>query len=548
LRDLSPSEIQNVSKTIDHLTKKKDVLAMCAYGSQVAGYATKSSDYDVILVLKPFTQRIRYFYLKGEAECSVLVVDPRSIENDCKKSTYGEFVSGRLLNVYSPIIGEEFLRENEVAYKKRVVIEGLSEAVADHSQFAFEINFPLRYFLFEKLRKRATIYPPVVYSYSKTYGGGLLQGNLAASLVGFRKAAEELQRENVVIFDQDSDTIKIVPNNFHGGFSARIEAAASFTSKSLKQYAIHGYAGRVRPKVVGREVISKISRSRKTGKLPEMIRNAKNEWSIPNGKLFVSSKDWLKDLIEFLGLDEKSCQVTKSSMGEIYTAAGFYTLEDRNGRSFSIAIKRFKDIKGMKWGVLNLWSLKNANFTVNPSERLYREYRASRELRRFGLSTPEFIAVFLAQKMSVTKFIRGRDLSKIESVYLDGASEELAPIFAFGRDLAVMHNNGYCMGDTKPSNAIHCEDDSKIYFVDLEQALPEGNKTWDLAEFIYYSVRFTLREDRARKLVASFVQGYQSRSEDSRVLEEAADLRYRAPFQPFIAPNVLNALRRDLKK
>lgn len=238
---------------------------MGVYGSQVAGYATKSSDYDVILVLKPFSQRIKYFYLKWEADCSVLVVDPRAIENDCKKSTFGEFVAGRLLNVYLPVVGEEFLRENEVAYKKRVIVEGLSEAVADHSQFAFEINFPLKYFLFEKLRKRAAIYPPVVYSYSKTYGDDLLQENLAASMVGFRKAAEELQSENVITFDQDSDAIKIVPNIFHGGFSARIEAAASFTSKSLKQYAIHGYAGRISPNVVGREVISKISRSRKTG-------------------------------------------------------------------------------------------------------------------------------------------------------------------------------------------------------------------------------------------------------------------------------------------
>jgi tRNA A-37 threonylcarbamoyl transferase component Bud32 len=548
LRDLSPSEIENVSKTIEHLTLKKEIIAMCAYGSQVASYATKSSDYDVMLVMKPFTQRIKYFYLKGEADCSVLVVDPKALENDCRKSTFGEFVSGRLLNVYSPITGKSYLRENEVAYKKRVIIEGLSEAVANYSQFACEIIFPLRYFLFEKLRKRAAIYPPVVYSYSKTYSDELLGENLEASLEGFKKAAERLQAENVISFDRESDNIRLLPKNFHGGFSAKVEAAASFTSKSLKQYAVHGYAGRVRPDVVGREVMSKISRSRRTGKLPDRIKSPEKEWSIPSGKLFVSSKDWLKDLIEHLGLDEKSCRVSKSSIGEISNAAGIYNLEDNQGKHFSIAVKRFKDVKGMKWGVLNLWSLKNANFIVNPAERLFREYRASHELRRFGLSTPEFIAVFLSQGMGVTKFVRGPDLSKIESAYLDGRSEELDPIFAFGRDLAIMHNRGYCMGDTKPSNAIHCIDDSKIYFVDLEQSHPEGNRTWDLAEFIYYSVRFTLREDRARKLVASFVQGYLSKGSDPRIVQETAALRYRAPFQPFIAPNVLNALKQDLQK
>ena len=97
---------------------------MCAYGSQVAGYASKDSDYDLILVIRPFKQRIRYYYLKGEVECSALVVDPKGLENDCAKSTFGEFVAGRLLNPYAPIAGEKFLEENEAHYKKRVIVEG----------------------------------------------------------------------------------------------------------------------------------------------------------------------------------------------------------------------------------------------------------------------------------------------------------------------------------------------------------------------------------------------------------------------------------------
>jgi hypothetical protein len=31
------------------------------------------------------------------------------------------------------------------------------------------------------------------------------------------------------------------------------------------------------------------------------------------------------------------------------------------------------------------------------------------------------------------------------------------------------------------------------------------------------------------------------------VVESAGDLRYRMPFQAFIAPNVMSALRRDLR-
>jgi len=528
------------------LAKEKEVISLAAYGSQVAGYATPNSDYDLILVKKPFYQRIKYYYLKGDVDCAVLVVHPRTLENDCRKSSLGEFVSGRLLNPFFPISGEDFLKELEIAYKKRVIIEGLSQAYAEYAQFASEIVFPLSYFLFQKLKKRAAIYPPVVYSYSKTYSGELCEENLSNSLQGFKPAAHELQREKIVSFEQATNEIKISPNNFHGGLSARLGAAASFTSKSLRQYAIHGYAGRVYPNVVGREVISKISRSRKSGKLPEKIRNPKSEWRLPEGKLFISSEDWLEDLSELVGVGE-DYKVTENSLGELYTTAGFFTLESRDHKStVTIAVKRYKDMKGMKWGVLSFWSLKNAQFTANPTERLCREYRGSRELRSFGLATPEVIAVFLRQRMIVTRFVTGKDLSKIETDFLEGHSEDITPLYDFGKDLAIMHNHGYCMGDTKPSNAILSDEDSRIYFTDLEQSHPGGNKTWDVAEFIYYSVRFTLKEDRARKLVNSFVQGYLSESEDPSVLESTATLRYTAPFQAFIAPNVLNAVKRDL--
>jgi tRNA A-37 threonylcarbamoyl transferase component Bud32/predicted nucleotidyltransferase len=551
LRNLSTSEIEAISKTIAHLLKKREMIAMCAYGSQVAGYATGDSDYDIILVLKPFAQRIKYYYLHGEVDCSALVVDSRTIENDCKKSTFGEFVAGRLLNVYSSVSGGEFLKKNEVEFKKRVIIEGLSDAVVDYVQFACEINFPLSYFLFEKLKKRAAIYPPVIYSYSKTYGDELVSSNLPVALNGFREAAAELEREQVISFDEKSEIVHILPwkVGFHGGVSGRIGAAASYTSNSLRQYAIHGYAGRVSPGVVRREVISKISRSRKSSRLPDRIRNPRNEWTIPQSKLFVSSTNWLKDLTEYLGMDEATCEVTKSSLGEFYTTAGFYTLRDPSRKKdFSIAVKRFKDIRGMKWGVLSLWSLKSTDFTVNPTERLYREFRASRILRGFGLATPEIIAVFFPQKLTVSNFIAGTDLSKVEASYLDGKSEELSPIFSFGRDLAIMHNSDYCMGDTKPSNLIFSDEESRIYFTDLEQSHPDGNKTWDLAEFIYYSVRFTLKEERARKLISAFIQGYLEKTENTKALEDAGALRYRAPFQAFIAPNVMSAVRQDLKK
>jgi hypothetical protein len=100
----------------------------------------------------------------------------------------------------------------------------------------------------------------------------------------------------------------------------------------------------------------------------------------------------------------------------------------------------------------------------------------------------------------------------------------------------------------EPDGGLTSDKKRRICLVDLEQCTDDGgNKTWDLAEFIYYSVRFTLKEERARRLVAKFVQGYLEDTEDQRIVEGVGALRYRAPFQAFIAPNVMSALRRDLE-
>ena len=60
MRNLSSLEVSAIKSTVESIKAKREVVALLAYGSQVAGYTTKESDYDVVLVLKPFTQRIRF--------------------------------------------------------------------------------------------------------------------------------------------------------------------------------------------------------------------------------------------------------------------------------------------------------------------------------------------------------------------------------------------------------------------------------------------------------------------------------------------------------
>ncbi len=545
MRLLNESEKLKIEKTISPLLGDRRAEAAFVYGSKIAGYSREESDYDVIVILSRFLQRIKYYYLKEEVECSALAVDLRSFENDCSKSSLGEFVSGRLLNPYEALWNPNLIRDNEIAYKKRVILEGLEIAHAENGSFAEELEFGLPYFLFEKLRRRAAIYPPVVYSYAQTYSEKLLAKNSDAALSGFREAAKQLHAEGAIEFLESENKVKIKADKFKGGLSAKLSVTVSYTARGLRQYAVHGYAGRVGLDVIGHEVASKLARSKDHNGLPEFITSPKLFWTLPGVKLFLETSDWTSDLLSFLGMEKESTKITNMGLGEIYSSARFLTFQD-NKRTLSFAVKRYNDVKGMKWGLLNIWTLRNTSFTIGAMDRLRREYRAIRQFGKMGLATPVVLAVFLSERMLVSRFVSGKDLSKVQSDYLNEKSEDLSPLSEFGKVLASLHRNGFCMGDTKPSNAVVSDQDGRVYLTDLEQAHEKGNPVWDIAEFVYYSVRFTLKEDKARKLVSSFVEGYLSAGGSKEVIRRSASFRYRAPFQAFIAPNVLNSVLQDL--
>jgi len=108
-----------------------------------------------------------------------------------------------------------------------------------------------------------------------------------------------------------------------------------------------------------------------------------------------------------------------------------------------------------------------------------------------------------------------------------------------------VHKKGYTIGDTKPSNTLYS--DSKLYLTDLEQAMEGGDPSWDIAEFIYYSIKLTSPSQRLKEFIEAFKEGYLSVGERS-VLVEAASLKYLKPFQPIILPNVVKMIREELVK
>ncbi|MFQ6134836.1 MAG: nucleotidyltransferase domain-containing protein, partial [Nitrososphaerales archaeon] len=381
---LSEAEKESLLKIAEEISAENKMVGVATYGSRVAGYASEDSDYDIIVVLDGYRPGVRYKYITGEVDAAALIVDKDALLRDAEKASLGEFVAGRLLNIYEPLTGEDFFREVEYKIKRRVVVEALKEIEASLGEFAQEIIIPVEYFLFDKLKKRATIYPPVLYSYSKTYGEDLGRENTGASCEGFLEALKELEDEGLVTLEGGVVRVRDVVSK---RWMAKLSEMAEYTRRGLTQYAVHGYAGRVGLNIVSREVRSKISRARKGYEVPEVIRHPKKLWRLDEGLLIVDEDDWFGRFIDHLKIG-RDAETTKDSRGEIYSVSKIYSVSDRE-RVVRFAVKKFADLKAVKWVVLNIWALLSKRFDMSPMSRLHREYSALKRLRELGLNTPK---------------------------------------------------------------------------------------------------------------------------------------------------------------
>ncbi|MCP8322517.1 MAG: hypothetical protein H3Z52_16495, partial [archaeon] len=444
---LKEKEKSLIIEALEEITKGKEISAICAYGSRIAGYAREDSDYDVIVAIKNYKPKIRYSYIRKEIDLAALIVDSKSLIKDAEEASLGEFVAGRLLNVYETLLGGDFIKDVEIKLKRRVTFEILNEVALTYGNLSTEFIMPIKYILFEKLKKRASLYPVALYSYVKTYTDALGKENLSATLRGFLTPLREMESYGWISL-LDEEYLRIKDEYFKLRKNGKIKAALSHTKRGVVSYAVHGYAGRVGLNVIKREVLSKIGRSKEINNVPEEMEHSKNLWRIDEGLLIVDGDDWPWQVASYLGLS-KNTKITQISQKELYEALKVCMLEDGD-KKITIAVKNFKNIRSLKWAFLNLWALPTKWFEMSPLTRLGREYVAMRKLRETGLNTPKIISIVLNKRILVTSFIEGINLGKIIKDILDGRDVDKSPISMYGESIGYAHKHCYSLGDTKP--------------------------------------------------------------------------------------------------
>ncbi|MBC7130283.1 hypothetical protein H5T51_03540 [Candidatus Bathyarchaeota archaeon] len=212
--------------------------------------------------------------------------------------------------------------------------------------------------------------------------------------------------------------------------------------------------------------------------------------------------------------------------------------------------KSFRDWAGFKWFPLSLWTMGTKTFTLLGKSRLERECAINRLLYSNGFPVPRLLGVNAQERLVFMEYVEGESLEKIVKLIMNPESSEdevkrcVAIIFKVGETMAKIHSLNITLGDTKPENMLLAKD-GKIYFLDLEQASRRGDKSWDIAEFLYYSGHYAspfYGIKRARLLAEAFIKGYLSTGGDLNTVKAAGKPKYARVFSLFTIPTVIIAI------
>jgi len=266
----------------------------------------------------------------------------------------------------------------------------------------------------------------------------------------------------------------------------------------------------------------------------------------PLGPVPLSDKTTIEEFVRKTVPDACVSNVETTEIGGVLNSVYLLTIQ-KNHEQQRVVVKKFKDWVGFKWFPLAFWALGTKSFAVLGRSRLEREYALNQFLQSQGVPVPRILHISPHESLIFQEFVEGENLVEaIKQVIAEGreAHKELELIRKVGKRIAEAHRVGVALGDCKPENFV-VSSDGELWLLDLEQASRDGNQTWDVAEFLYYSGHFVppLASAAPAELIANaFVDGYLEAGGKRETIRKAASPRYTKVFSIFTQPHVILAI------
>jgi tRNA A-37 threonylcarbamoyl transferase component Bud32/predicted nucleotidyltransferase len=554
MSNISSEHLKIIDNCVNKIAKNNKIVGVCLYGSKVAGYSRPNSDFDIIVVLENYSFIVKYVYLKeSKIEVSALLVDRQSLEKDAKTAFLGEFVVGRLLHIYHPILNPDLFKRIETIYKKRVIIEEIFDIVRLNNILSTEISFPLDFIMFSKIKKRSILYPNALYSYYKIYNCENASRNVDFALDGYRRALNEILNEDKELLEKNpsDNSLHISEKRILINKNGKIDSLKLGKKlQDFSSYLIHVYAGRVTFRYAVKEAQSKIKRQKKHElNLPLFMSSPRDSyWKLPEGILIFNSRRWLDIIANNLSFQRYSIS-NKRRLGNVDSRTICFTLKNLDDNSHKmIVVKQYAKTKGVKWAALSVWTSQVRRFKVDPLFRLGNEYKALRYIRNLGLNTPTIESIILGKRLLVTEFIKGNSLADVIQYSLNENDEynNIDLIRAAGEQIATIHNDKSTLGNIKPKNLIIRG--SSLYFTGVDQfGFHSGDPIWDIVQFICRGLKQTTNSTVASKVVRGFLLGYSNELTAEYIKKLSRSKRYIESFYPLISPAVARSIKKEIR-
>jgi Kae1-associated kinase Bud32 len=512
---------------------------------------------EVVLIIKDFQPRImnNISFLEGR-NVSVFAVDQWIFERDVDRGFLGEAFASSLVIPHKSILGQDFLHQQEIILKKRLILELLENLVQCFPGLANQLKIKSEYFMYEVLLERVRLFPPLFYSLSKFLTKSSPTDERESVLKGYIEALLELKKENRIYFSKNTVSLKkefinksknpkIYINNlrkkaprsiFTSVFSVWSQLLSFFSQKTSMLATLR----KLGPKIV----------SRKTLVNPQkfvLIATNENVFSLADGidmvtfakkHLLVEEKNTIK--FELIG----------GVLNDVYLIKALSA-----DREKKILVKRFRDWSGFKWFPLSLWSLGARNISVLGRSRLARECEINSFLSDKGFNVPKILHVSHKNRLIFMEYIEGKDLSLIIKKFTKLKNIQKNDIYLstmqeVGKLFAQIHDIGVTLGDTKPENII-IDSDGKIFFLDFEQASIGGDKSWDLAVFLYFLGHYIspfCDKTLVLSLINAFLSGYLKNGGNVDAVKKAGSTKYTRIFSVLILPYFLVLISNTCKK
>ncbi len=516
---------------------------------------------EVVVIIKNFQPRLlSYFKILNGRNVILFAVDQWVFERDIDRGFLGEAIASKLIFPYSTLQGQSYLYAQELILKKRLILESLENLSISYPELIYHMNIKPQFFLYDVLLKRIRVFPLLAYEMSHMLEGSTLRDEQEA-LKSYNDALTQLETDGLISRVDDY----VTASKEFALQSRNPRVWLTNLSKNAPRTLFSSFFG-VFPQLLN-IVAQNTQAFIKTQKIDLHLLQTDinpNCYTIdPQKYVFVPTSDRLISLSDKVNISgfaqkmfEKPESVTFEAIGGVLN--DIYLIKAQvNGVERKVLVKRFKEWSGFKWFPLTLWSFGARAFAVSGKARLAKECATSEFLRLRGFNVPKILYVSNPERLVFMDFIEGEDLShSIKRLGLDPEnaknSVELVNIEVAGELFAKVHSHGMTLGDTKPENVMVGKDGT-VYLLDFEQATQDGDKAWDIAEFLYYSGHYlqplqSSETVAAEAITEAFIKGYLKGGGELKNVKKAESAKYTRVFSVFTMPSIILAIANTIRK